>query len=448
MKILLISTDTALFDPTSAAVEELLELGIYLEQVHVIIFSKRGATHTGKMEKLAGNIFLYPTNSRMSWSFVSDAVKIAGKEIVFQGSLVADIVEAEDPFFTAYAAQEIARIFKRGFVINVPQTLRSYFAGDGALSTWRRKRAARSTLPKANGIRTPSQLIAEDVSNLVPHAENYTYIVATPQPTNDAAQVHTVQEFRAKYPQFNLLLLTVIESGDKSVPRLLSAIIRNMRLHYPKMGLVVIDNEGFFNMKSAPEMVWEKGVRDFAPYFEGAHVFIDASSLSKPGGALMEAATYGCPIVATPSPASEAAVHQDENGFVADAGNLADFSGKIVEIFERPGLRERIKLFRLEMDKLAVQTPVEYHTALLEVWQRIATNTPEPTLPQTPATIIASEDRASLAHTLSYTREYVKRIANKINKDMNSFTGPKKIIRTGAEGFDEKAVMDVDTILK
>lgn len=457
MKILIISTDTSLFNEGSRATEALKEAASLVEQIHVIVFTKKQEPYIAK--NIFNKIFLYPTNSRGSLSSVYDAVSIAGLQTVFHGAPLFDVIEAGDPFYAGAVAYILSRKYKRNYLLGLTHRPEDDLFKEGSVSRRLKGRVAKYVLPRTSGVRVTSQALGEAVSADFPVLAEKIYILAEPvMQANFEASSEKI-DLKVRYPDFNIILATNIDAPNKITIKRLVTLMKNMRIRYPRIGLLVIDNNdfykngfGLFKPEEVPYIIRETGIDNVALYYNSVQMFIDVSEESRPGGALTEAALCGCPIVAAPSPASAYTVRSGENGFVANPDNLAEFSGRIVEMFETPGLRESIKLFRYEVNRLITASTEQYFPTLIEIWKLVSKN--ENLLEPDNVEVYTS----NLVHSLTSTRRYISEISEKVRNDIknvgekikNDTLNPQKKSPHSGHHIDytENEVLDVTHILK
>ncbi|MDO8590816.1 MAG: hypothetical protein Q7R65_02445, partial [bacterium] len=171
MKVLSISSDRKIFEEGSAVRARTVEYANLFEELHIIIFSKRGKLKTGNLQ-LTANCWLYSTNSWNRWLYIFDAVRI-GKIIIencklsrsagsgevgkIENSLNDFVVSSQDPFECGLTALKIARCFKLPLHVQIhTDFLSSYFVSQSFLNRIRVFIASR-VLSRANAIRVVSQ---------------------------------------------------------------------------------------------------------------------------------------------------------------------------------------------------------------------------------------------------------------------------------------------------
>ena len=105
MKILSISTDRKIFEKNSESRERMIEYGKLFDEFHIVVFNKQITNKASQItnQKIAENVWIYPTNSRNKFFYIFDAYKIAS-EIATNSWCVT----GQDPYETGFVAWLIA----------------------------------------------------------------------------------------------------------------------------------------------------------------------------------------------------------------------------------------------------------------------------------------------------------------------------------------------------
>lgn len=402
MRVLLISRDKNLFNDTSADYKRLVELSQVVEQIHVVVLTEE---KDGLAIKKGEKVFLYPTNSSSGSGRrqARDAVRLAELEMVISSKLLVDVIDADDRCECALAAYRLSRKYKVKFLVKWSIENKS----QGFL--W--KRFSNYALAQATGIRVRSQAEGEALSADKQSLADKVFILEEPLTGGvDEAAV----DLRAKYPQSNLFLLTVIDSKNKKRDQYLSGLITLLQTRYRGIAIVVIDNENLYRGEKLPNILIERGVKNVSGYLKSVQMYINLSETSKPGGPMTEAAIMGVSVVAVPSEESAYILRNEENGYIVDWGNLNVFAGRVVEILETPGLRERLKLFRHEVLEMGEAKRADYVGSRLGIWKKVLETEDE--LDSSKVEVYAH----GVVKTLRGAREDMRHAAEKVEHKVSS----------------------------
>src|SRR4051812_23232359 len=104
MKVLSIGMDKKLFVDGSDVLSRSIGYAEKMEELHIVVFALEKA---GYVEKKIGNLFIYPTNSKSRFKYISDAKKI-GQKIIQKNS--GDwIITTQDPFETGLVGYKLKK---------------------------------------------------------------------------------------------------------------------------------------------------------------------------------------------------------------------------------------------------------------------------------------------------------------------------------------------------
>lgn len=288
MKLLMISTDRGLLDPTSAVSERFRGYAALFTQLDVIVFAR--GTH--EPCSLAANVHVHPTNSSSKLRYIADATRIGRR-------LMPDVVSGQDPFETGLVAWRIARIHRVPLHLQVHTDV--FSDGFRTHSVLNRVRSMMATwlLPRAAAIRVVSDRVAASLRTHVPRVAAPITVLPI------AVQVpHDVTPEQFPFAQ-TVLMVSRLES-EKRVAAGIEAFARIAATH-PDVGLVIAGDGSQRTVLTAlvTQLGLERHVRfvgsrsDVANLYAGADVFVQLSVYEGYGMTLVEAALAGLPIVTT-----------------------------------------------------------------------------------------------------------------------------------------------------
>ncbi len=340
MKILSIGSDRSLFSKNSKAVQRVALYGSLVKELHIIVFSNISLKL--KTEKIADNVWIYPTNSKNRWCYILDAIKI-GKKI---GGV--DLVTAQDPFESGIVGWRLAFIKKARLQIQIhTDFLSPYFVKDSILNKIR-VRISRFILPKADNIRVVSDRIKNSLikSEIV---KNWNNIIVLPIFT-DIEYIKSYNpniNLHEKYPQFDFVILMASRlSEEKNISLALQAF-KKVKEKYPKTGLVIVGSgpEREKLMQQATQhnlqsnVVFEPWSDDLISYYKTADLFLNTSNYEGYGLTLIESASSKCPIVTT-NVGVVGEIINENNALICNVGDIECMVQKIVLAIENRAIRE------------------------------------------------------------------------------------------------------------
>lgn len=307
--ILMISTDRKVFEENSSVRQRMIEYGGLVDELHIVVFSRRIMNQELRIrnEKIAENVWIYPTNSFNRWLYIPDAVRI-GKKIIRQRSNVKGqmLVTTQNPFETALAGWRVARAFGVKLQIQIhTDFLSPYFAKESILNKIR-VLMAKFLLPRADCIRAVSERIRMSLLNVKGQLSN----VFTLPIFIDAEKIKNAMpsfNLREKYSQFDRIILIASRlSKEKNIGLAIDAM-KEIVKKYPKTGLIIVGSgpeessqrSKVKGQRLDSNIVFEGWQSDTVSYYKTADLFLNTSNYEGYGMSLIEAAISGCPIITT-----------------------------------------------------------------------------------------------------------------------------------------------------
>jgi len=307
-RLLMISTDRAIFQEGSAVRARQVEYAREWDEVHIIVFA--GREH--REQSIAPNCFVYPTRSVFKIMYPFGAIRIGGFIIGRRG--ITDIT-CQDSSLTAMAGvalkKERARIGQNvSLEIQVHEDLGS---PNFAYSIKNRIRAwmARSYLPQADSIRVVSARIKGFLTERL-KIDGSKIAVKPIKVDTDAIKSASVipgADLRAKYPRFSKIVLMAgrlePEKNFGLAVRAWPAVVAAQ----PRAGLIIVGHGSEeTRLRSLARSLGVEQSVAFEPwadkptlisYYKTADLFLNTSLFEGYGMALVEARAAGCPIVST-----------------------------------------------------------------------------------------------------------------------------------------------------
>lgn len=303
MNVLSIGTDRTIFTEGSAARTRMVEYGRLFTELHIVVFAKSGLGL--KVEQIAPNVWVYPTQSRSRLFYVSNAYKVAKK--VGTQKTGEWVVSTQDPFETGFVGMGLSRVLRAPLQIQIhTDFLSPYFRSSSFLNRIR-VFMARLTLPHADRIRVVSERIKQSLEKAGYKLKTKPVVLPI---VVDVEKIQTAQpliDLHKKYPQFSKIVLMASRlEKEKNIPMAIEAFKTALK-EIPGAGLVIVGKGGEekrlrdYALREGLEknVVFEGWQQDLVSYYKTADVFFSASLYEGYGLTLVEAALSGCPTVAS-----------------------------------------------------------------------------------------------------------------------------------------------------
>lgn len=360
MKVLSLSLDPLLFDPTTPPAKRVGGYGGYVDTYTIVL----PIAESGEVS-LAPNVTVYATGGSNKVIRFFKLYRQASKLLKQQHY---DVLTAQDPYFVGLIGYLLSRQFKLGFEI---QILGLYHI------TPIRKFLARILLPKADSMRILSQglknrlLSSEfgvkrsDHMHIVPmYTEVSSLGFDTSTMSEEAKQEfngHVADFHQAYNGRFNLLAVSRLIPVKRHYMQL--EAIAALKDEFPQLLLHVVgDGELREKLeKQAKELGIQEHVifhgakyhMELGAFFTQCDAFILSSETEGWGMVVIEAATAGLPIVMTDVGCAGSVIINDESGLVVPVGDQEAFTAAVRKLIADPTLLAKL------------QTGV--HTAIAEI---------------------------------------------------------------------------------
>lgn len=327
MRVLVLGLDNSVLDRDSALAKRTVEYGGLVEKYIVIVPAKEN-----KVVQLSNNTWAYGIK-------VGNKVKgLLGIYYLAKALLKKekyDVVSAQDQYYLGWVAMKLAKKFKMGLEIQI----HGFEKYKGL-----RKLVAKYVLPRASSVRCVSQRlkkqlvdkfkIDEEKITVVPifmelathnvereMSNNIKFVFLTigrlVPVKNIEMQIRTMAEVVKKYPNVELWI-----AGEGSEKGKLELEIRNLELGE--------------NIKM---LGWKKYLEE---YYRRANAFLLISNSEGWGLAIIEAASYGLPIIMTDVGCAGEVIKDGESGIVIPVGDQKKLEEAMIKLIENENLREKL----------------------------------------------------------------------------------------------------------
>lgn len=351
MNIISIGTDRNLFTSGSPVQKRQIEYATLFDDVHIIVFSRREHSLPEKIT-IAPRVWVYATNSRSRFSYISDATRIAGNIIREHGFDRATMVTTtQDPFETAAVGYSLKK--NLGVPLHVQihtDFLNPYFVSTGRMRDRALNRIrvflAMKHLPHADSVRVVSRRIAASLESkkILPPQCHVTVLPVFVDTETIRAHPRN-NNLREKYSDFKFLVLMASRfTQEKNIALGIDAFSQ-LSKKYPDRGLgLVIVGDGpeksriqnrINRLDLADTVVCEPWQNDVVSFYKTADVFLSTSWYEGFGLSMVEAALAGCVVVATDAGIAPMLTR------ACPPGDAHCLSRKLSELVASPELREK-----------------------------------------------------------------------------------------------------------
>lgn len=351
MKVLMISTDRKVFDPSSEVRKRFIAYGELFDQLKIIVFTKK--KHHFNNIILSDKVSVYSTNSLFSLGYIYQAWK-KGVKIIKNDSDRNWIVSCQDPFETGLVGWLIVKSTKARLNLQLHTDVFSPFFSLESGKNRIRVILAKFLLPKADSIRVVSERIKKSLSFLDLKKEPIVlpiFINLTKKHDNFQKPIKLNGDFRiimasrlTREKNFSLALATL---------NLIKEKLSNINLLIIGTGPEKQNIERKIKKNGLEKIVRvEDWSDDLSIYYQSADLFLLTSNYEGYGRTLIESAYWGCPILTTNVGLVGEIINQN-NAFICPVGDEKCLADKVEEIFYNKKLaKEKSQLAKIKIDNI------------------------------------------------------------------------------------------------
>ncbi|MFA5841384.1 MAG: glycosyltransferase [Candidatus Paceibacterota bacterium] len=368
MKVLMISTDRKILEEGSAVRARMVLYGTICDELHIILASVGGRKETAS---ISGNVFVHPTASLCA--------AFSRLSLFLSSNLIsADLVTAQDPFETGFAAWYMSKRVGARLEIQIHTDFLSPYFGRGSFINKIRVLIAGIVLPRADGIRVVSERIANSLGTLrlLPGANITVLPIYVDIEKIRNSQV--ISDLRKKYPQFDfMILMTSRLTKEKNISLAIEAM-REIINRHPKAGLVIVGSgpeevelkllAKKYNLQ--PSIVFESWSDDVISYMKTADCFLLTSNYEGFGLSLVEAAASDCPIISTEVGIIGELLRPEEDILACPVGDAGCILDRLERLMNSPGLAHQLSLKAQSSFKPLIMSKEDYLKKLRTAWEK------------------------------------------------------------------------------
>lgn len=306
--------------------------------LHVIIRTSRKMSFSAR--QLGENLSLYPTNSGPGM-FILDAYRL-GSRLIRQDKV--DLITTQSPFSDGLAGYMLKKRYGVKLLVQLhTSTLDDpYWLAESPVNRWRRL-AGLFVLRHSDGARVVSERARRWLVETVglPPERVLVSPVSVSLPGDD----------RSSYCADGYVLFVGELKPEKDVVTLLHAFAPVCRSHSGARLIIVGDgpDRSFLQQKSeelgiSDHVEWKGHVpyQQLGPLYAKAAVFVLPSVHESFGRVLIEAMSYGVPVVSTDTEGGSEIVRDGITGFIVPKRNPEEMARRIVYLLSHPAEAERM----------------------------------------------------------------------------------------------------------
>ncbi len=372
-RVLFVTEDLGVLVDGSLEQQHYKNLSLLFEELHVMVVLD-GKKESGVF-RLAQNIWVYKVYGTYNISKMWHARKVAKQHLVFNEVIRPDIIVADNPFFNAIVAADLAEMFERPWQLHVSVNVFS----DQWLKTKKSHSHQRSIAKKVYrrkppSIRTKSTIIKDAI---LLRYHNFTNIDVLPQHYNIEAYKNAVAKFDVHnvYKDFVFVMLAQGSLTADSPLHEVFAAARPLLLN-PRIGLVVLGDgpaRKLFKEKVSllgieKCVVFVHDTEDVMSYYKTADVFMQSDMSEESEQSVLRATGAGVPMVLYPTAMREDLFVNGQSAYLCEEKTPQQMTEHVKYLLNSNSTRHLmarnardVASERLEEDPTAYYRAMRYH---------------------------------------------------------------------------------------
>ena len=329
-----------IFEENSAVRQRMIEYGKIFDELHLVVFTP----DLDKFENqtLSRNVFLYPSKSKVRVFYVFDFIKIIRKILKNSGKDNV-VLTCQDPFETGIVGAMVKLFFGLPLHIQIHTDLaHKYFKGSSLLNKIRFI-MSEFTLRYSDRVRVVSERIKKSIETFSKNIDVLP-IYTKLQCSYDRKKSVISENLNS----LNILTVCRLEK-EKNLEIAAKAFKRVLDLGVLANFTIVGDGGERKNLENlCRELGIEKKVifagwqNNLEKYYEESDIYISTSLYEGYGMSMVEAGTYGLPLVISNTGVAGEVFKDGEEAFVCDAKDLNCFTQSILKIYRDKNLAQKM----------------------------------------------------------------------------------------------------------
>lgn len=344
-RVLFISHNDELLNPTTQSLDGFLELSALFAEVHILIL-RTGIPSPHPALRISDNVWLYTATARYWWWSPMVAWRRIEEHLSFAGGFRPDLIVARDPFESAVVAHWAGAKYDRPVQVHVLNDYTSeYFVDEDPRNKWRRY-LPKYTLKRVVSARTKTELMRtylEDRYHIpdlrtLPRFRNYQELL-TVEPSIDLKE------------KFKPLIFFMAFMGSLTHDSTLYQAIDAARfaLRNPRVGLIVLGDgparEDFERRAEIlgikEQVIFATHVADATAVLKSVNILLVTDTDADSDELVLKAAALGVPMIMSRTELRSDTFLDGESACLIAPGDVQALSDTISTLLNDIATRER-----------------------------------------------------------------------------------------------------------
>lgn len=345
-RVLFISCDESLLNPTTQTLDGFLELSTLFAEVHILIL-RQGITSQNPVIRVSDTVWLYTATAKHWWWTPVVGWQHIKEQLVFADGFRPDLIVARDPFESALVGRWASEAYGRPLQIHV---LQDFFTSDWQETVahhFEKRWLARLNLPHTLSIRTISQSLLTKLTTRYPQVRD---IHVLPRFRNYSALLDTPLTLDLKerfLPMIFFMTYLGPLTHDSQVYRVIDAarfVLRN-----PRVGLLILGDgpaRSEFQKRAKilgvdKQVIFATKVTDATAVLKSSNILLIPDTDSDSDELALKGAALGVPMIMAKTELREDVFVDGESAFLYEREDVQTLSNCINEILNEVPLRRQ-----------------------------------------------------------------------------------------------------------
>lgn len=344
-RILFISNDTELLNPTQQSLDGYVDISDLFDEVHILIL-REGIMARNPVLRVADNVWIYTATAKSWWSTISAGMKMVEEQLEFASGFRPDLIVARDPFESAWVASKIGRKYGRPTQLHVLDDFTAKNSSNKTKCGFWRNCLARFTISRFSSIRTQTTFIQEmiekkiDVKDIatLPRYQNYESLIDSDSHIN-LKEIHK--------PFIFFILFVGYLGHNSTLFRMVQAVQDVLR--NPRVGFIVLgdgpDKKAIERQTKAigmyDQMIFKSEVEDVVPYLKSTDILLVGDTDFESEEVVLKGAASGIPMVMSKTEKRTDVFVDGESAFLCDETGVEAFTKAVDNLLDDIDLRKK-----------------------------------------------------------------------------------------------------------
>jgi glycosyltransferase involved in cell wall biosynthesis len=377
MNILLITSDLNVLREQSPARLEMEKYATLAKHVVVIVLNTRRDRYA--LVKASESLLILPANAYAPIFLPLAALRLAKRELYFQGKLQTDVIMGQDLGIAGFVARFLSNRFKVPLLLRITRDILSRgYASQSYAHSMRTKlasflvRRAQGLIISTEGIRASLADISTAIADRAMIAPHFMDI--------DALSMEPIHvDLLAKYPQFKVIMLAVAPLEKPYNVQLAITILAGVVRLFPHIGLVIVGNGSLsgklrsYARKIGMEahVAFETSTENISSYLKSSRIFLVTAPYEEYADTIEQAAAASCAIVTTKVGIAPAIIEDGVTGFLCEPEDAPRFVASVILMLRKPSTCDSIRLNgHLAIEKYMDSDEATYLKFIKEAWDK------------------------------------------------------------------------------